>query len=307
MNESIDQTTEFFQNVEIPSQSSVLTDIRRELSKEEPSFPSITETISQDVTATAEILTVSNSSMFGLRKQKITTVKKALSVLGIDNFVNCILTSIMQNTLKNINIPIEEFNSFNDHSVYVAKIAQFIAFTLRNTRKLKIDHNHAYLTGLFHDCAIPIMADYFENYYDELRKPTKISPVRVEQNTFGMNHCVAGFKMATRWDLPEIVCDIIKFHHNSDISIHEDQKLREMMGIFILAEYFVEKLHKNCNSTPELKGCGTISKENTKKIFTLLGINNRILQEIKKGADEIINGRPTDEEEDLEESRQLLI
>ena len=307
MNQPIDQTTEFFENVEIPSQSSVLTSIRRELNKEEPSFPSITETISQDVTATAEILSISNSSMFGLRKQKITTVKKALSVLGINNFVNCILTSMMQNTLKNIKIPIEEFNNFNDHSVYVAKIAQHIAITLRNTRKIKVDHNHAYLTGLFHDCAIPIMADYFENYYDELRKPTQISPVRIEQNSFNMNHCIAGHKMANKWDLPEIVCDVIKFHHNSDISIHDDKKLKEMMGIFLLAEYFVERLHKDNEKTPELRGCSTISRENSKKIFTLFGINNRILKEIKKGADEIINGRSVEDDEDLEESRQLLI
>ncbi|MCP3924834.1 MAG: HDOD domain-containing protein [Desulfobacterales bacterium] len=307
MNESNDQTSDFFQNVEIPSQSAVLTEIRRELNKEEPSFPAITEKISQDVTSTADILTISNSSMFGLRKQKITTVKKALSVLGIENFVNCILTSMMQNTLKNIKIPLEEFNNFNDHSVYVAKVAQQIAFILRNIRKLKVDHNHAYLTGLFHDCAIPIMADYFNDYYDVMREPTDVSLVRVEQNKFGMNHCIAGFKMGTRWDLPEIVCDIIKFHHNSDISIHEDQKLKEMMGIFLIAEYFVETLHKDSEKTPELKGCSPISKENTKNVFSLLGINNRVLQEIKKSASDIIIGRPQEEEEDLEASRQLLI
>ena len=166
----VKETETLLQSIGIPSQPRVIMDINREIDKADPDFRVISNLISRDVAMSAKILKVCNSPFFGLR-EKADNVDWALNVLGLKNFKNVVFASALRDSMKNRNIGEKDFEAFCDHSLFVAKIAQNIVLRLSPEIKSHMDPNHAYMCGLFHDCAIPLLTNLSLIHISEPTRP----------------------------------------------------------------------------------------------------------------------------------------
>ena len=238
--EVIEKTEKLVKGIGIPSQPRVIMEIDEEVKKEDPDFGVISNLVSRDVAMSAKIMKVCNSPYFGLR-HKVESVDKALSILGLNNFKNVILASALRDTMNSRNIREKDFEYFCNHSFLSAKIAQTIANRLSAEITKQVSPNHAYLAGLFHDAAIPLLTKEFKDYFKKMPEPLKSnqSVVALEEELYESNHCIAGSLVAKSWGLPDNVCISIRNHHNMDVRAVDNVEARRLLAVLILTESII--------------------------------------------------------------------
>jgi HD-like signal output (HDOD) protein len=104
---------------------------------------------------------------------------------------------------------------FWDGSLFTAQVCQKLSQRLRIG-----DPQTAYLFGLFHDCAIPVLMQRFPDYIKTLQdanKETDVDFTVLEDQRHGTNHCAVGYMLAKSWGLPTSLSQAILSHHDYDV------------------------------------------------------------------------------------------
>ncbi|MBF0520491.1 MAG: HDOD domain-containing protein [Nitrospirae bacterium] len=286
----IRQAEEIVKGIGIPVQSKIVNNLYKEIKQTTPDIRKIVSLTSKDVGLSASILKIANSSYFG--GGGISSIEYALNIVGLTSFFNIVVSSIFLNTYKEItdrNI----FSKFWNHSMLVAKTMSLIAKITKN-----IDENDAYITGLFHDCAIPLFLKRYSDYNTLPALGNEADATAKEDEKFQTNHCMAGFILTTSWRLPDVVSRVISNHHNIDISSHKKLYVRKMAACAYLAEYLVINYGGLQDGTsaemPTKSGSGTESKDDMirnnpgwEPIFTELGVKEADLTNIRRELQDI--------------------
>jgi putative nucleotidyltransferase with HDIG domain len=172
--------------------------------------------ISLDPVLTGRLLQLINSAYYGLNS-RVTSLIKAITMLGINTVKNLTLSSAILSTLsKNKEHSGLDMEGFWQHCLCVGVTSKLLA------AKQGIDHKYCqeyFTAGLLHDIGkIPLNAVLSRDYMgifstaDSEQKELFIA----ENDNFGINHCTAGGMIAKAWKLENIVADVIKWHHSID-------------------------------------------------------------------------------------------
>ena len=276
-------------SIDIPSQPQVILDIYNEVLKKEPDFKKINELVSMDMAMSARIIKISNSTFFGL-SQKVHSIERALMVLGLENFTNIIITSSMRDLLKVSQMSHEEYETFFEHCMHVARINQYITHKVRIFSGGVIFPSQTYMAGLFHDCGIMMLRQKYPDYLSKV--DTSIGQgktlIEAEEENFQTNHCLVGYVVSRSWKLPDIVCKVIQHHHDIDMSFNEDKTMKTMCLINILTECVISYLHRSENHFTEIYGHLLSSPEEFKPILEALYFNTDDFRDIVDTTKEII-------------------
>ncbi|RLC35876.1 hypothetical protein DRH29_05615 [candidate division Kazan bacterium] len=131
----------------LPSLPMVATKLLSIVDKELTAAKDLAEVIEKDQALTARILKLVNSAFFGL-SSKVTTVSRAVIVLGFNSVKSLGLGISVFNTVSNVGSEKTAFNKdkFWEHSLGVAAGARLLA------KKLKYPNpEEAFVAGLLHD------------------------------------------------------------------------------------------------------------------------------------------------------------
>ncbi|MEW5792633.1 MAG: HDOD domain-containing protein [Pseudomonadota bacterium] len=281
---NLEKAEKLIKSIGIPAQPKLVLDIDDELKQAEPDIGKITGLISQDPALTAKIIRVVNSPFFGTRKQ-VDSVKQALTILGLTHFKNVVIASALSEALR-----LDQRHSINEpfwnHSILAARIAAFIARRLFRNPAME---NEAYIAGLFHDCAVPLLAQKFPDYLPlapaALNQQPAADSLQVEERAYHTNHCAVGYLVAKSWHLPAAVCQAILFHHSPDVDIHADLLTRKLSACLLLAEhinhsYAAMLSGASADASPEAQGLA-------KALFEL-DLAPEDLKDLKEDAYEIL-------------------
>jgi HD-like signal output (HDOD) protein len=97
----------------------------------------------------------------------------------------------------------------------VATMSRFVLRYLADRTDVHVDE--LYALGLFRDCGIPLMAMRYDTYRDVLAEANR-SPERcfteVEESHYATNHAIVGYFVASSWNLPKPLCELILRHHD---------------------------------------------------------------------------------------------
>ena len=172
--------------------------------------------ISLDPVLTGRLLKLINSAYYGLGTH-VTSLVKAITMLGINTVKNLALSSAILSTLP-INKKVHglDMEGYWRHCLCTGVTSKFLA------EKQGIDprYQEEYFTaGLLHDIGkIPLNAVLSGEYLqavtaaDSEQKPL----FEAENETFGINHSLAGKMIAGAWKLERPVTDVITYHHEID-------------------------------------------------------------------------------------------
>ncbi len=127
------------------------------MNKAEPDYKKLIELVRQDMAMTTRVIKTANSPCFGVRNP-IESINTALSILGLENFRHIIMASALREAMKDRYIPLKEFATFYNHSMWIAMIAQMLVKEIDEQNGSPVNQQQAYLAGLFHNCGMPIMA-----------------------------------------------------------------------------------------------------------------------------------------------------
>ena len=224
----------------IPPRPTVLIEIEREMSKEDPDFSFLARIISADVSLSAALLKITNSPYYGLDR-KVRSVPEALLILGLKLTIQTIAAIELKKAFGND----DHLDRFWDESGTTARVAGWLAMKLR--RNCSIRTEDAYTFALFHDCGIPLLLRPFPDYRSVLTIANQDSSglfTSIEDEKFGINHAALGAELAESWCLPADMVEGIRHHHrlNQLTSIEVSDTLAKslpLMALTLLAEHLI--------------------------------------------------------------------
>ena len=197
----------------LPSLPSLYSMIVKEMQSPDASLKKVGYLISQDVSMSAKILQLVNSSFFGLPR-KITDPQRAAVYLGVD-------------TLKALALSVNVFSSSTEdaelcgfsladmwkRSIMVGRLAQDIARADTDDKKVL---DEVMIAGMLHDIGKLILLKVPEQYKQvmDLIKESGCDPVEAEYTVMKTSHAELGAYLLGLWGLPDIIVETVAFHHN---------------------------------------------------------------------------------------------
>lgn len=264
------------QGVKLPPQPRIVLAINEELKLTDPSFAKISELASKDAALAAKILKVINSPYYAVGHE-IKTIKQALALLGIRNFQTIVITSSLKEIMGGND---EVTEMLWDHSLLVACLGRAIAQKVRG-----VDPESAYLAGLFHDAAVPLLMKKFGGYIEvlemEVARGGKIA--EFEQTKFKAHHAVAGFLLARSWGVADDVVEAIQFHHVDNLALYTNPSARMLGAVLMLAD----QMARETSQDNELKDQDPIWKLMEPQVLAELQLDGNDLVDLREVASEL--------------------
>lgn len=236
-----EQIESILRGTTIPSPPQVIVDLQMEMAMPGPDLNAMARLIADDAGLAGGVLKTINSGIYG-GGGEITSISKAVMMLGMNTLMRIINTLSLRNEMMNMSdIPDQLFaamNGFWDSASDVAHSSVLVAQRMSFPRP-----DHAYALGLFHNVGIPLLMLKFDNYAEVMRESyEKPSPriVDTENKMINTNHAVMGFFVARSWKLPDNLCRLISQHHNVEIfqdGSTPDSEDKTLLAILKMAEH----------------------------------------------------------------------
>jgi putative nucleotidyltransferase with HDIG domain len=227
--------------------------------------------ISLDPVLVGRVLKLINSAYYGLGQQ-VTSLVRAIIMLGINTVKNLALSSAVLGNLASSKAAAGlNMEGYWRHSLCVGVAAKAIA------KKRGVDSKQTeeyFAAGLLHDIGkIPLNAVLSKDYMLTVSASDreKLSLVRAEDRTLGINHSTAGAMIVKAWKLDGAVGDAIIFHHNH---LEYEESHRDLLYTIILANRFASQMEIGFSGDrhPEKPG---------PSIWEALGITAEIFEDIE--------------------------
>ncbi len=245
---------------DLPTIPAIVSKVASMLDNQEADPDEIADLILSDQVLAARVIRVVNSPLYRTNSQ-ITSVKRALLFLGFKSVREMILTSYFVDGFREKEQPFD-MKMFWMHSFSVGAISRRIARQVDYP-----DVEKAYLVGILHDIGKVFLGHYCKDEYGQMLasiKNTSFTTYEAEYEYFGTTHCEVGLCLAQRWNFPSMYCDVISYHHSSEMAT-EDPLLTAIVS---LADFYCLS-HSSSDSVAQASIPGR-SEENAWKVFKQL-------------------------------------
>ena len=187
--------------------------------------------ISNDFSLTGELLKMVNSVAYMLPHpcQNIEEAVKYAGLRGIKNLLFSI--GSMENLVSNSS---EKGKKLWNHSYQVAFYSYNIA---RNfCKKNRSNVEDSYVCGLLHDMGKIVFENARPNLsakLENLCRQKNVSKEIFENLVAGCNHGEIGACIAEKWNFPQVLTDVLRYHHNPE---NAPESSRELASVIYLAD-----------------------------------------------------------------------
>lgn len=198
---------------ELPPSNHITVKLQQVTADPDFNINEVVDLISADPALTADILRLANGTFYG-GLSEVTTVKDATVRLGAPEVVRMAALEV-EKTLYKVRHPQLQplVGDMWHHAMSTALGAKWLATKL-GYRELE---NEAFIGGLLHDVGILLLV----RIIDDITEDESLGIVLSEQlllELLDLGHTVQGYTLARQWNLPEVYCDIIRDHHNRDLT-----------------------------------------------------------------------------------------
>lgn len=203
---------------------------------EDSTLQDFEEVIRMDPALVARLLTLVNSSYFGLTR-KVDSISRAVALLGMKNLHNIAVTDAIQGMLRS------DFGTaeFSPKRLWLHSAASSICCKMIAERIFTINGDDAYLCGILHDIGLIVeMEAEKETFLKLIERLVSDGPtiIELEEELFQSNHCQIGYMLAQDWQIAAPIADAIRDHHQDDGMIIPHSPT----GILQMSEYIIQQL-----------------------------------------------------------------
>lgn len=195
----------------LPPFSPILSKLLASLAGEDVSFIVLGDLIEKDTVVAANILKLVNSAAYA-RRSEVNSVRRALSVLGIEKVRNTVLGMSISRMMNQAKPPAGwSMERFNKHAAAVAMLGDMLAQNVRSEYP-----EGAFVAGLLHDIGRLLIAIGLPNEYAEILRlyaNSAKSWFACEHQVLGFHHAGLSADAMHAWKLPDPIRDAIHFHH----------------------------------------------------------------------------------------------
>lgn len=257
---------------QMPSLSTTVAKILEICNDPNTSPADLNKVISLDPVLMAKIMKLINSAYYGM-SQEVTSLARAIIMLGINTVKNLALSTAVLTRLKDKNqFSAIDMDGFWKHSLGVAVVAKHIA-KMRNVDPNMIEE--FFIAGLLHDIGkIPLNSIFSERYLMAMTMSDRTnSPLYMtEKRTMPIDHTRSGMLILKTWNVGESIIDSTVHHHEPE---KYEGKHKELVNTVAIADFFINFLEVGfAGNRYPVKPHEDIAKE--------LGISFDILDEIEE-------------------------
>lgn len=195
--------------------------------------------IESDLALTSKLLSLSNSAYYGL-SQKITTIKQAVMIIGL-NELEYLTLGIGLARVFDFN---ESPRGFDGESLWHHCLAA--SWCAKELAEIagRPNPGEAMISGLLHDLGKLVLATHLtEEFGRILEAEEEGDPYYLAEESLGLKHSTLGYWLALRWSLPRVHASAIRDHH---LPLDTDPDFLNTSLVF-LADHLVKELNFGLN------------------------------------------------------------
>ncbi len=183
---------------------------------------SIGKLISQDPALAVRLLGIANSPFYGLSTE-VSTVTRAISVLGINKIRDIVLSTSAAKAFDGIPVDIIAVDDFWQHSLYCGVLGQTLA------KETSLEADAIFIAGLLHDVGQLILFSRFPQEMHEIilstiEGGTAMTMMEAEFKRLQTDHTQIGAELARSWHLPAHIEAVIRWHHTpGQVDVHQQE------------------------------------------------------------------------------------
>lgn len=197
----------------LPSLPSIVTSVLEVTGDPESSANDLMRAILPDQSMCATILKIANSAFFGLPRE-VSTLEKAVMVLGFDEVKNIVLGKAVFNSFKDINgANKENIEALWTHSFNAGLAAKVLA------ERVDLSPSELFIAGLIHDIGKLAMLLSFPTIYSHLLEVSEENwrdNYTRERELFFISHDEVAHTILTRWLFPPQLTNAVGYHHRPE-------------------------------------------------------------------------------------------
>lgn len=246
-----DKATTLLEDIEankLPSLPHVLVKLLQACRDENICFDVLSEIIGQDAALCSKVIKAANSPVYG-RSRNLESLKHILMFLGLDTIKSIAITaSIKQFFSEYSNQKTSFLKSFWHHSLSCATIARSLAELTSYPYP-----EEAYISGLLHDIGKlmlePKMGATYKTMSHGIYPATAV--LKSEEDATGITHPELAGIMLEKWNMPDVICDAIRYHH---AELDDIQQAHQLAKIIHFASLLASSLNENNAATRSTAG-----------------------------------------------------
>ena len=171
----------------------------------------VANVIEGDPAIVAKLLRVANSPLFGSVRE-VQSIRQALMVLGLRTVTVMVLSfSLVQKP--------PGATSFDYDRYWRTAVSSAVAGRILSQKFLPKLRDEAFVAGLLLDIGVLAAKEAWSGEYDSVLREleqTRETLVHAEREALGTDHTEVGSYLLRSWNVPEILCDAVEYHHRSD-------------------------------------------------------------------------------------------
>ncbi len=271
----------------LASLPNVYTQLEKTLKNPDHTRNDIAKVVSVDPALTARLLRIINSSYYSLPRP-VENIGIAVNLLGEFDLRNLVLVSSVVNSVAALTDRGIDIHAFWQHSIRCGIAAKMLA-VLKNHENPDL----LFLGGLLHDIGRLII------YKNEPELSSTVSWYiasegrerhLIEQELLGFDHATVGSLLIESWGLPVKLIDIIKYHHQPELSPDSEYGVN-LIGFANLLAHYLEfneaSTRIDLDEWPSIKAYlekFQIKEETLQNLFNDVLEQSRAVEEIICGA-----------------------
>lgn len=197
----------------LPTLPDIYLCLMQELNKDYPSISEVARLVGSDVSMTAGLLKLVNSTFFGLY-ERVSSPQRAIALLGMDIVKGVVLGMKLFGSFGRLRF--EGFSPalLQEHSTRCCLLARQIAEMEGLDRE---DRDTAFLAGLLHDIGKILLATRFESQYLRVMQKSRqnnIPLLYAELDILEYSHAEIGAYLLGLWGFSDAVVEAVYAHHD---------------------------------------------------------------------------------------------
>lgn len=250
----------------LPTLPLVLQHLQKLVNSPNSNMNQIANVVMKDQALAMKTIRLVNSAFYA-RPQKVTSIRQAIVLIGLD---------ILKNLMLGLSV-IKMFNTTDSFGFSPARFWEHCFGVALLARKMAIktrvgDPEEYFIAGLLHDIGRLVLEQFLHDEYSSALKKahdTKTSLLIKEIEMFGFSHAEAGGWLGKRWGIPESIIVIMDFHHKPEILPPGQSGYKKMLLTIVCADIL-----------SKVKGIGYSGDPcvNEKSVPEIDGIDEKTLQ-----------------------------
>ncbi len=186
---------------------------------------SVAQLLESDPVMSAQLLRLVNSPFFGIRN-KVSSLSKALVLLGVRSLRQVILTSVVTSRFETLGR--ERAQALWMHSIKTACWARCLA-----SRGGGRDAQEYATAGIVHELGVPVLHQHFPGEMSSVMRLCAggEEELPAEKRVLGITHCEVGAFLGQAWKFSSALCEGMQLHHESVAVLRSVRSLTEGAAI----------------------------------------------------------------------------